>query len=144
MSRSLDLPLNAQLWQTEIAPTLVFTEQGAKPEIQGILKAQGVEVIELLQLTPAQVMTNLYDRGFLSVFWECGGTLAAKAIADGSIQKVLALIAPKIIGGGAIAPSPVGDLGLTQMTEAIELNQVSWEAIGMDLLMEGYLGDFGF
>ncbi|MBW4658214.1 MAG: bifunctional diaminohydroxyphosphoribosylaminopyrimidine deaminase/5-amino-6-(5-phosphoribosylamino)uracil reductase RibD [Drouetiella hepatica Uher 2000/2452] len=142
MSRSLDLPLDAQLWRTEVAPTVIFTEQGVKPEFQKQLITQiieqGVEVIELSVLTPAQVMANLYDRGFLSVFWECGGTLAAKAIADGSIQKVLAFIAPKIIGG-TTAPSPVGDLGLTQMTQALALSQVKWEAIGGDLLVEGYL-----
>jgi len=137
MSRSLDLPLDARLWQTDVAPTLVLTEPNVKPEIQKTLRARGVEVIELPALTPAQAMTHLYERGFLSIFWECGGTLAAQAIADGSIQKVLAFIAPKIIGGEK-APSPVGDLGLTQMTEAIELSRVKWEAIGVDLLIEGY------
>ncbi|HEY9627986.1 MAG TPA: bifunctional diaminohydroxyphosphoribosylaminopyrimidine deaminase/5-amino-6-(5-phosphoribosylamino)uracil reductase RibD [Coleofasciculaceae cyanobacterium] len=139
MSRSLDLPIAAQLWQTEVAPTLVFTQQGVKPEFQEKLVRQGVEVIELPELTPAQVMCHLYDRGCLSVLWECGGTLAAKAIADGAIQKVLAFIAPKIIGG-VEAPSPVGDLGLTQMTAALTLSQVKWQAIGRDLLIEGYLG----
>ena len=94
--------------------------------------------MELLSLTPAQVMANLGDRGFLSVLWECGGRLAAAAIADHAIQKILAFIAPKIIGG-AEAPSPIEDLGLTQMTEALELEQVKWRSIGVDLLMEGYL-----
>ena len=138
MSRSLDLPPDAQLWRVEVAPTVVFTEQGVKPEFQKHLMGQGIEVVELAELTPAQVMENLYDRGFLSVFWECGGTLAARAIADGSIQKVLAFVAPKIIGG-ATAPSPVGDLGLTQMTDALALSRMKWEAIGGDLLVEGYL-----
>jgi diaminohydroxyphosphoribosylaminopyrimidine deaminase/5-amino-6-(5-phosphoribosylamino)uracil reductase len=58
-------------------------------------------------------MAYLYDRGFLSVLWECGGTLAARAIAEGSVQKILAFIAPKIIGGST-APTPVGDLGFNQ------------------------------
>jgi diaminohydroxyphosphoribosylaminopyrimidine deaminase/5-amino-6-(5-phosphoribosylamino)uracil reductase len=83
-------------------------------------------------------MAHLYDRGCLSVLWECGGTLAAQAIADGAVQKVLAFIAPKIIGGST-APSPVSDLGLTLMTEALLLEQMQWRAIGSDLLIEGYL-----
>ncbi|MEN9213250.1 MAG: bifunctional diaminohydroxyphosphoribosylaminopyrimidine deaminase/5-amino-6-(5-phosphoribosylamino)uracil reductase RibD [Thermostichus sp. DG02_4_bins_136] len=138
MSRRLDLPVEAQLWQTDVAPTTVFTEIGANPVIQRRLQERGVEVLELPRLTPAVVMANLHQRGALSVLWECGGTLAAQAIADGSIQKVLAFIAPKIIGGTA-AFSPVGELGLTKMTEAIPLKQVCWRAIGEDLLIEGYL-----
>lgn len=50
------------------------------------------------------------------VFWECGGTLAAPAIASGVIHKVLAFVAPKIIGG-ARAPTPVGELGNVEMTQ---------------------------
>ena len=138
MSRSLDLPAQANLWNTATAPTLVFTEIGRKPEFQDALRQQGVEVIELADLTPAAVMANLSDRGFLSVLWECGGTLAAQAIADGSVHKVLAFIAPKIIGG-AMAPSPVGEMGLTKMSEAIELENIKWRSIGADLLVEGYL-----
>jgi diaminohydroxyphosphoribosylaminopyrimidine deaminase/5-amino-6-(5-phosphoribosylamino)uracil reductase len=138
MSRSLDLPSDAQLWQTNIAPTLVFTEVKTKPALQKTLRQQSVEVIEITPLTPAAVMTHLYDRGCLSVLWECGGTLAARAIADGAVQKVLAFVAPKIIGG-TTAPSPVGDLGFTSMTDALVLQQITWRAIGSDLLVEGYL-----
>ncbi|MBD1850706.1 bifunctional diaminohydroxyphosphoribosylaminopyrimidine deaminase/5-amino-6-(5-phosphoribosylamino)uracil reductase RibD [Cyanobacteria bacterium FACHB-502] len=145
MSRSLDLPRVAQLWKMTEAPTVVFTEAGAKPDFQQFLSDRGVEVVEVPNLSPAAVMANLFDRGFLSVLWECGGTLAAAAIRDGSVQKILAFIAPKLIGGAA-APSPVGDLGFERMTEAIELEDVKWQAIqssspdgviGSDLLVEG-------
>ena len=53
---------------------------------------RGVQVLELDNLKPAQVMAHLYNRGCLSVLWECGGTLAASALADGAIQKVLAFL----------------------------------------------------
>jgi diaminohydroxyphosphoribosylaminopyrimidine deaminase/5-amino-6-(5-phosphoribosylamino)uracil reductase len=138
MSRSLDLPEVARLWDTELAPTLVLTESGANPDFQLLLGKKGVEVVELMPLTPTKAMAYLYERGCLSVLWECGGTLAAKAIAEGTIQKVLAFIAPKIVGGSA-APSPVGDLGFATMTEAIALERVSWRTIGSDCLMEAYL-----
>jgi diaminohydroxyphosphoribosylaminopyrimidine deaminase/5-amino-6-(5-phosphoribosylamino)uracil reductase len=83
-------------------------------------------------------MTHLYERGFCSVLWECGGILAASAIAQGAVQKIMAFIAPKIIGGNH-APTPVGDLGLTSMTQALPLEQVSWRIVGSDCLVEGYL-----
>lgn len=138
MSRSLDLPPKANLWQTDQSPTVVFTTLGAQPEFQQTLRDRGVEVVEHVSLTPDSVMVDLYDRGCLSVLWECGGTLAAAAIAQGAVQKILSFIAPKIIGGQQ-APSPVGDLGITLMTQALTLERVQWRSIGTDLLIEGYL-----
>ncbi|NET42031.1 bifunctional diaminohydroxyphosphoribosylaminopyrimidine deaminase/5-amino-6-(5-phosphoribosylamino)uracil reductase RibD [Okeania sp. SIO2B3] len=138
MSRGLDLPTEANLWDVDEANTLVFTEVGSNQEFQQYLRQKGVEVVEVSSLTPAKVMENLYDRGFLSVLWECGGTLAARAIADGVVQKILAFIAPKIIGG-QIAPSPVGDLGLVKMTDAVEVENMSIRAIGCDYLLTGYI-----
>ncbi len=142
MSRTLNLPSEARLWETSVAPTLVLTETGVNPDFHLMLVKKGVEVVAIDPLTPAKVMEYLYSRGFLSVLWECGGTLAARAIAEGTVQKVLAFIAPKIVGG-ANAPSPVGDLGLGQMNEAIALERVSWRTVGSDCLLEGYLPHFG-
>lgn len=138
MSKSLDLPTEANLWDTTIAPTLVVTEPGANPEFRVLLEKRNVEVLDLIPLTPAALMTHLYVRGLMSVLWECGGNLAAQAIADGSVQKVMAFIAPKIIGGST-APSPIDDLGLSLMTDAIQLDRVTWRTIEADLLIEGYL-----
>ena len=138
MSRNLDLPRDAYLWETTDAPTLVLTEANSSPDFQQILLKKNVEVVELTPLTPTKVMEYLYQRNLLSVLWECGGTLAASAIAQGAVQKVLAFIAPKIVGGKT-APSPVGDLGLAMMTEAITLERVTWRPVGSDCMLEGYL-----
>ena len=43
-------------------------------------------------------------------------------------QQVYAFCAPKIIGG-VTAPTPVGDLGMNQMTQAIDLIDVSYEQV---------------
>jgi diaminohydroxyphosphoribosylaminopyrimidine deaminase / 5-amino-6-(5-phosphoribosylamino)uracil reductase len=138
MSRHLDLPPQAHLWQTHIAPTLVFTSAMANPAIPQILRDQGVTVVQLADLTPAAVMAQLYERGALTVLWECGGTLAAAALSQNCIQKVWAFVAPKIIGGRS-APSPVGDLGLTTMPQALDLERLTLTPIGPDYLIEGYL-----
>jgi diaminohydroxyphosphoribosylaminopyrimidine deaminase / 5-amino-6-(5-phosphoribosylamino)uracil reductase len=142
MSRQLNLPTTAHLWDMAIAPTLVFTQSGADhgPDlsVKTALQQQGVEIVSVSTLTPAVVMEELYKRNVMSVLWECGGTLAAKAIADGAVQKVWAFIAPKLIGGTS-APSPIGELGLTQMTQAKPLSRVSLSAVGEDFLLQGYL-----
>ncbi|MEL6138698.1 MAG: bifunctional diaminohydroxyphosphoribosylaminopyrimidine deaminase/5-amino-6-(5-phosphoribosylamino)uracil reductase RibD [Cyanobacteria bacterium J06628_6] len=141
MSRRLDLPEQANLWRTAVAPTLICTDataQAQNPERVETLRAQGVEVLTLPTLTPAAVMQVLYDRGLLSVLWECGGTLAAQAVAEGMVQKVWAFIAPKLIGGAG-APSPLGELGLTRMDRAIAIANPTLESVGSDWLIQGYL-----
>ncbi|MGK7940699.1 MAG: bifunctional diaminohydroxyphosphoribosylaminopyrimidine deaminase/5-amino-6-(5-phosphoribosylamino)uracil reductase RibD [Crocosphaera sp.] len=138
MSRNLHLPQEANLWNVEVAPTIVFTEWGKNPYLQAILRSKGVEVMELSPLTPSQVMEVLYERQLSTVLWECGGVLGAKAIAEGMIQKIMAFIAPKIIGGPSAA-SPVGDVGLEKMSDALPLEGVTLRQIDRDILVEGYL-----
>lgn len=41
--------------------------------------------------------------------------------------------------GGVEAPTPVGELGHTLMTQALELSEVHWEPSGVDMLCTGYL-----
>ena len=42
--------------------------------------------------------------------------------------KVMAFVAPKIIGG-ARAPTPVGELGFVEMTQAVQLEHVTWQQV---------------
>ena len=37
------------------------------------------------------------------------------------------------------APSPVGDLGNVEMTQALQLLETRWEGVGPDMLLTGYL-----
>ncbi len=138
MSRNLDLPIEAHLWETTEVSTLVFTETKTNVKLKQQLLKHEVEVIDLPEVSPSLVMRNLYERGFCKVLWECGGKLAARAIGEGAVQKVMAFVAPKIIGGKT-APSPVGDLGLELMTEALPLERVTVKYLEPDILIEGYL-----
>jgi diaminohydroxyphosphoribosylaminopyrimidine deaminase/5-amino-6-(5-phosphoribosylamino)uracil reductase len=138
MSRALDLPREANLWNVSKAHTIVMTQKGARPEFQKYLASRGVEVVEFDSLSPRAVMEHCYLRGYLSVLWECGGTLSAPAIQGSVIHKVLAFVAPKIVGG-LQAPTPVGELGMVQMTQALKLSDVTFEQTGPDMLVTGYL-----
>ncbi|MEY2983440.1 MAG: bifunctional diaminohydroxyphosphoribosylaminopyrimidine, partial [Cyanobacteriota bacterium] len=140
LSRSLDLPRKAQLWDQHEAKTLVITTKEAARPMRLHLEKLGVEVLALEQLTPIAVMSTLQQRDCLQVLWECGGTLAAPAITQGCVQKVHSFIAPKLIGGHQ-APSPVGTLGLTDMTQALSIANLQCQAIGPDWLFTGYLND---
>ncbi|CAH1433206.1 unnamed protein product [Lactuca virosa] len=138
MSQTLDLPEVANLWDVRDVPTIVVTQRGARRSFQKFLASKGVEVVEFDIFNPKKVAEYLYDRGYFSVLWECGGTLSASAILSGVIHKVHAFVAPKIIGGRN-APSPVGELGMVEMTQALELSDVSYEQIESDVLISGYV-----
>ncbi|CAK9327818.1 unnamed protein product [Citrullus colocynthis] len=138
MSRTLNLPEQANVWDTKGMSTMVVTQRGAKRSFQKLLASKGVEVVEFDNLNPRDVMEYFHDRGFLSILWECGGTLAASAIASGVIHEVFAFVAPKIIGGRN-APSPVGELGMVEMSQALELIDVEYEKVGKDMLVSGFL-----
>ncbi|XP_008443687.2 riboflavin biosynthesis protein PYRR, chloroplastic-like [Cucumis melo] len=138
MSRTLDLPEEAKVWDTSSVPTMVLTQRGATRSFQKLLASKGVEVVEFNNLNPRDVIEYFHDRGYLSVLWECGGTLAASTIASGIVHKVFAFVAPKIIGGRN-APSPVGELGMVEMTQALELIDVQYEKVEEDMMISGFL-----
>lgn len=139
MSRSLNLPRAAHLWDVEATcKTLVITQPQQNLPMQNYLRDRDVEVLEIAPLSPKLVMQELLKRGCNSVLWECGGMLAASAIADRAIQKVHAFIAPKIVGGSN-AYSPIADLGYEQMTQALDLSRTSIRSIDRDWLITGYL-----
>ncbi|XP_012085769.1 riboflavin biosynthesis protein PYRR, chloroplastic isoform X2 [Jatropha curcas] len=138
MSQTLNLPEEANLWDISDVPTIVVTQRGARRSFQKLLASKGVEVVEFDVLNPREVMEYFHDRGYLSILWECGGTLAASAISAGVIHKVFAFVAPKIIGGKN-APSPVAELGMVEMSQALDLIDFHYEQVGPDMLISGFL-----
>ncbi|MEM1369929.1 MAG: bifunctional diaminohydroxyphosphoribosylaminopyrimidine deaminase/5-amino-6-(5-phosphoribosylamino)uracil reductase RibD [Cyanobacteria bacterium P01_H01_bin.15] len=138
MTRTMDLPAERHVWDIVEAPTVIATEPGSNPELREQLLKRNVEIVDFSPLTPGAVSDWLYKRQCNSALWECGGKLAAAAIADGCIQKVIAFIAPKIIGGQN-APTPVGEMGLTQMDAALSLERMHCLAIAGDIQCIGYL-----
>ena len=112
LSHSLDLPDQAQLWDTAMAPTLVA--HGPDADLQRL--PHGPEKLGLSACEPKQLMEALAARGCNQVLWECGPELAAAAIRQGCVQEIAAVVAPKLMGGLA-ARTPLADLGFTGMDQ---------------------------
>jgi len=123
VSRELNLPDAAQIWDESLAPTLVAHGPGARAEKIALLDQLGVERLPLDQCEPQQLMEALASRGCNRVLWECGPELAASAIGQGCVQHIAAVIAPKLLGGIA-ACTPLGDLGFLSMEQAIALSAI--------------------
>jgi len=94
MTQSLDLPEKANLWDVSEVSTIVVTQRGARKSFQKFLASKGVEVVEFDMLNPREVMEYFHLRGYLSILWECGGTLAASAISSSVIHKVPIILYP--------------------------------------------------
>ncbi|KAJ7976617.1 Riboflavin biosynthesis protein PYRR chloroplastic [Quillaja saponaria] len=102
MSQTLNLPEEANLWDISEVSTLVVTQRGARRRFQKLLASKGVEVVEFDVLNPRDVMEYFHNRGYLSILWECGGTLAASAISSGVVHKV----GPDMLVSGFLQPLP--------------------------------------
>ncbi|MFZ0407482.1 MAG: bifunctional diaminohydroxyphosphoribosylaminopyrimidine deaminase/5-amino-6-(5-phosphoribosylamino)uracil reductase RibD [Cyanobium sp.] len=135
LSRSLDLPSTAQLWDTAVAPSLVAHGPGASPEACERLDRLGVQRLPLAACEPLDLMEALAQRGCNQVLWECGPELAAAALRQGCVQRLAAVIAPKLLGGQA-ARTPLGDLGLTALAEVLPWQDNGRSLLGPDLLWQ--------
>ena len=140
VSRELNLPPKAQLWNQELAPTLVAHGPGAAAEKIALLDQLGIERLQLNQCEPQQLMEALASRGCNRVLWECGPELAASAIGQGCVQHIAAVIAPKLLGGIA-ACTPLGDLGLSSIPNTFEqkYSATSLQVLGQDLLWQAQI-----
>ena len=140
LTASFDVPENARLWDTSVAATIVMTSKGKNPVLAKKLRDKGVDVVEFEgEFTMDKVLKEMSRRGWLQTFWECGGTLAAPAIKAGAFSRVLAFVAPKIVGGGSKAQTPMGDFGIDAMVDAVPLKATKAKVYGRDILITGYL-----
>ena len=83
------------------------------------------------------LLKELGLRGVMSLFVEGGGTVLGSLFDLKMVDKVMAFIAPMIIGGKA-ASSPVEGSGAKLLSHAIRLRDVKVERIEDDLLVKGY------
>ena len=138
LSRGLGFPLKAQLWDQQLAPTLVVHGREASPEAKEQLDQRGVEQLELEPCQPEVLLQALAQRGCNRVLWECGPQLAAAAIAQGCVQELAAVVAPALLGGQA-ARTPLAELGFTAMDQVLRLTTHTPQALGSDWLFQSLL-----
>ena len=143
LSRQLKLPgllaqpaaRPAQLWDQQQARTLVAHGPEAPQQRSEALAGLGVETLELSSCEPRPLLEALAGRGCNQVLWECGPSLAAAALRQGCVQRLAAVIAPRLLGGVA-ARTPLGDLELADLAEARLWPTQQLSRCGRDLLWE--------
>ena len=83
------------------------------------------------------LMRHLGERQVTSVIVEGGGTLLGALFDKGLVDKVVAFVAPVILGGRQ-APTPVAGEGVEKLSDALRLDRVEVECLGKDVAITGY------
>ena len=86
-----------------------------------------------------ELLTMLGERDITSVLVEGGGTTIGALFDLNLVDKVVAFVAPVIIGGSE-AISPVGGIGIARMEEALRLQDTEVRRFGGDVAIIGYTG----
>jgi diaminohydroxyphosphoribosylaminopyrimidine deaminase/5-amino-6-(5-phosphoribosylamino)uracil reductase len=133
LSRGLELPGRARLWDQGEAPTLVAHGPEASATARARMDALGVERLTLARSSPLPLLEALAAKGCNQVLWECGPQLAAAALREGCVQEVAAVIAPKLLGGEP-ARTPLGRLGAESMAAVPTLTTMELGWLEGDLL----------
>jgi diaminohydroxyphosphoribosylaminopyrimidine deaminase/5-amino-6-(5-phosphoribosylamino)uracil reductase len=128
----------------EPGSTMIATTTDADPQAVKELEAAGAEV---LQLSPWKSLVDLNDlfaelgrREITSILAEGGSTLLGSLFDGCFVDKVVAFIAPVIIGGQD-AKSAVGGQGANRIGQAVKLNRIKVERCGSDMMVVGYLNE---
>jgi diaminohydroxyphosphoribosylaminopyrimidine deaminase/5-amino-6-(5-phosphoribosylamino)uracil reductase len=85
----------------------------------------------------AGLMALLGSRDVISVLIEGGAGVLGAAFDAGIVDKVVAMLAPRIIGGVG-APGAVGGTGVPSLASSLLLEDVAVETAGPDLVVTGY------
>lgn len=134
-------PLTARLFR-QPGRTLLALGRMATPEEKTAFAQVGAEVLEspsvagLVDLE--RLLKALGEREITSVLVEGGGILLGSLFDSGLIDKVVAFIAPIIIGGSE-AKTAVSGKGVSKVADSLRLERISVERFGDDLMVSGYI-----
>jgi len=139
----LRIPLNSKVLGHGDRKTIVVTTKGAWGKISKI-EATGSRVIIVSEKGGRVDMGGLMDElgrmGIMSVMIEGGSSIAASALSEGIVDKVMFFIAPVIIGGIDAIPS-VGGRSPLSLKDSIRIKRIRIKRVGEDILFEGYITD---
>lgn len=134
-------PLDAQVLKMP-GKTLIAVVEGVDPAKTRALFQAGAEVLNLPskdgRVDLRELLVILGRREVISLLVEGGATLFGSLFDQGLVDKLLAFIAPIIIGGGG-AKSPIEGKGVEEIAQAMTLSRVGMQRFGDDMLIRGYV-----
>ena len=138
----LRVPIGARLLREGAHLTLIATTPSADRERASELEAIGAEVLTT-QAGPHKSAVDLQfllreigRRGVASVLVEGGAGLITSLLAERLADRMVVVVAPKILGRGVEA---IGDLGISRLDQAITFSSVRTFKLGPDMVFDGLL-----
>ena len=131
------LPASAAMLATE-GTTLVAV---ASPEAARAIEASGADAVVAPgangRVDLPQLLAGLGSRDVTSLLVEGGAALHGALFDGGHVDKVVAFVAPVVIGGDGV-PGPVGGAGAERMADALRLRDVTHTELDGDMMVVGY------
>lgn len=140
MDSRLRIPLDCKICDTREAPTWVFCTHLCDPEKEKALISKGVRVFKAglgPRVDLAEAFRLMGGEGITSVLVEGGSTLNGTLLKEGWVNKVIAFIAPKLLGGAGSLSSYGGE-GWDRMSDAVSLTDTVVRQFGSDWCVIGY------
>jgi diaminohydroxyphosphoribosylaminopyrimidine deaminase/5-amino-6-(5-phosphoribosylamino)uracil reductase len=139
LDSKLRVPLEAKvLTNQEVGPTIIATTSKAENDKLSSLRHMGIEVLivppdEHGNVTLPHLLEALGKRGISSVLVEGGSEIITSLLRLKLADKLVAIVAPKLMGKGIEA---VGDLNITDVSQAVKLSFSRTYRSGEDLVIE--------
>jgi diaminohydroxyphosphoribosylaminopyrimidine deaminase/5-amino-6-(5-phosphoribosylamino)uracil reductase len=138
----LDISLNSRVLKHDDGKTIIAATGKADKNKLDILFQRGISVLIIKEKSGRvdlnSLMTELGKLDITSVMIEGGSSIAASALAEKIVDKVMFFTAPKIIGGVDAVPS-IGGKSPALLRDALKLKDMKVFKLGEDILIEGYI-----
>jgi diaminohydroxyphosphoribosylaminopyrimidine deaminase/5-amino-6-(5-phosphoribosylamino)uracil reductase len=137
----LRLPATARLLQAGPPGVLLATTDRAPAGRRRALEAAGAEVVVLPEaggrVDLRALLEHLGARGCISLLVEGGAEVHGGVFDAGAVDRVVAFVAPRVIGGTG-SPGAVGGRGVDKLAAALPLREVEVGRAGPDLVVTAY------
>jgi diaminohydroxyphosphoribosylaminopyrimidine deaminase/5-amino-6-(5-phosphoribosylamino)uracil reductase len=134
-------PVKAKVF-TEPGNTLIVIARETTEQEKENYRSVGAEILEIPSndgyIELKELMKELGRRQVMSVLVEGGSILFGSMFDQKLVDKVVAFVAPIIIGGDK-AKTAIGGRGVEKVMDAVKLKNLSEERFGDDIMFIGYV-----
>jgi len=138
LDSKLRVPLDANVLSDGHAnrTIIVTSNQASKEKVRRIVERGGTVLVldadENGWIPQESLWTNLAELGITSVYVEGGSAVQTQCLKSANLDQIIIFYAPKILGSGL---NSVGDLGIRNMNQALELSDLKIKRLGTDFMI---------
>lgn len=140
IDKFLETPVDFNIFNNKAETILITSEEAEKSKLTQLEKRENIKIyilpLENGKFKIEHILDLLKEEQIIHILVEGGKGLITSFIKEKMFDKISAFIAPKIIGEDGI--SVVGELGVENINEAIQLKTKKIQQLGNDILIQMY------